>query len=197
MMLANAPARRAMTRRGHRSERRQTMKRFATLSILAVATALTISLLTAGPAGCAGFSDPELKAFDQATTVYVATVRKDGNQSKPAPVWFTMSADRAQLLIQAHKGSWKDKRIRRGSPVIVWIGGLNGPSFVGKAEITKDAAVVDKILTDYPKKYTMDALVGPSRASFESGDRIAIRITPVKHLPADFSPAPGTPAPAI
>ena len=173
------------------------MKRLATLSILAVATALTISILNAGPAGCAGFSDAELKAFDQATIVYVATVRKDGNQSTPAPVWFTMSADRAQILIQAHKGSWKDKRIRRGSPVIVWIGGLNCPAFIGKAEITKDAAVVDKILTDYPKKYTMNALVGPSRESFESGDRIAIRITPVKDLPADFSSAPGTPAPAL
>lgn len=173
------------------------MRRFATVSILAVAIALTLSVLTAGPAGCAGFSDPELKAFDRATTVYVATVRKDGNQSTPAPVWFTMSANRAELLIQAHKGSWKDKRIRRGSPVIVWIGSLNGPSFVGKAEITQDTAVVEKILTDYPKKYTMDALVGPSRKSFESGDRIAIRITPVKHLPADFSSAPGTPAPAI
>ncbi len=174
------------------------MKGFATRSILAVATALTISILTAGPAGCAGFSDPELKAFDQATTVYIATVRKDGNQSTPAPVWFTMSADRAQLLIQTHKGTWKDKRIRRGSPVIVWIGGLNGPAFVGKAEITKDAAVVDKILTDYPKKYgMMNSVVGPSRENFESGDRIAIRITPVKHLPADFSSAPGTPAPAL
>jgi hypothetical protein len=173
------------------------MKRFATLSILAVATALTISILTAGPAGCAGFTDPELKAFDQASTVYIATVRKDGNQSNPAPVWFTMSADRTQLLIQAHKGSWKDKRIRRGSPVIVWIGDLNGPAFVGRAEITMDAAVVDKILMDYPKKYTMDALMGPSRASFESGDRIAIRITPVKQLPAKFASAPGTPAPAL
>ncbi len=173
------------------------MKKFAALSILAVAMTLTISILAAGPASCAGFSGPELKAFDQASTVYVATVRKDGNQSTPAPVWFTMSADRAQLLIQAHRGSWKDKRISRGSPVIVWIGSLNGPSFVGKAEITKDAAVMDKILTDYPKKYTMDALLGPSRGSFESGDRIAIQITPVKHLPADFSSAPGTPAPAI
>ncbi len=173
------------------------MKRFATLSILAVATALTISILTAGPAGCAGFTDPELKAFDQASTVYVATVRKDGDQSTPAPVWFTMSADRAQLLIQAHKGSWKDKRIRRGSPVIVWVGDLNGPAFVGRAEITKDAAVVDKILTDYSKKYTMAALMGPSRASFDSGDRIAIRITPVKQLPANFASAPGTPAPAL
>src|ERR1019366_10450959 len=114
-----------MMERGQRSERRRSMKRFATLSILAVATALTISILTAGPAGCAGFSGPELKAFDQATTVYVATVRKDGNQSTPAPVWFTMSADRAQLLIQAHKGSWKDKRIRRGSPMQATSGGSN------------------------------------------------------------------------
>jgi len=173
------------------------MKRTATLSILAVATVLTISILTAGPANCAGFSDPELKAFDQSSLVYVATVRKDGNQSRPAPVWFTMNADRTQLLIQTRKGTWKDKRIRRGSPVIVWIGGLNGPAFVGRAEITKDAAVVDKILTDYPKKYAMNAVLGPSRATFESGDRIAIRITPVKDMPAGFSPAPGTPAPAI
>ena len=27
------------------------------------------------------------------------------------------------------------------------------PAFIGKAEITTDAAVVDGILTDYPKKY--------------------------------------------
>src|ERR1019366_3594981 len=107
-----------------------------------------------------------------------------GNQSTPAPVWFTMSADRAQLLIQAHKGSWKDKRIRRGSPVIVWIGGLNGPSFVGKAEITKDAAVVGKIRTDYPKKYgsvatlkmvTEEAPSGTGRRGFRRPDRTAGR----------------------
>jgi hypothetical protein len=174
------------------------MKRLATLSILTVATVLTVSILSAGPAGCAGFSDAELKAFDQAQTVQVATVRKDGNQSTPAPVWFTLNADRTQLYIQAHKGSWKDKRIRRGSPAIVWIGGLNGPAFIGKAEITSDAAVVDKILTDYPKKYgTMNSMVGPSRASFTSGDRIAIRITPEKDLPAGFASAPGTPSPAL
>jgi len=174
------------------------MKRFGTFSILAVAAALTISILTAGPADCAGFSAPELKAFDQAETVYVATVRKDGNQSTAAPVWFTMSTERAQLFVQAHKGSWKDKRIRRGSPVVVWIGALNGPAFVGKAEITNDATVVDKILTDYPKKYgMMNSVVGPSRGSFESGDRIAIRITPVKDLPAGFASAPGSPAPAL
>ena len=103
-MLANAPAT-AMMEAVLRSETEAIMKKSATLSILAVATALAISILTAGPAGCAGFSDPEIKAFDQAQMVYVATVRMDGNQSTPAPVWFTISADRAQLLIQAHKGS--------------------------------------------------------------------------------------------
>jgi general stress protein 26 len=173
------------------------MKRFSILSIVAGTAALAISLLTAGPAGCAGFSDAELKAFDASQLVYVATVRKDGNQSTAAPVWFTLSADRAQLYIQAHKGSWKDKRIRRGSPVIVWIGAMSGPAFIGKAEITNDAAALDKILTDYPKKYTMNAILGPSRASFQSGDRIAIRITPEKDLGAGFSSAPGTPAPKL
>jgi len=79
----------------------------------------------------------------------------------------------------------------------VWIGGLSGPAFVGKAYITTDAAVVDKILTDFRKRYTMNALVGPSRANFESGARVAIRIAPVKDLPAGFAPAPGTPAPAL
>ena len=174
------------------------MKRFGTYSTVAAATAFIVASLVAGRAGCAGFSDSELKALDQATTVFVATVRKDGNQSRPAPVWFTTSANRAELLIQTRKGTWKDKRIRRGSPVIVWIGGLNGPCFIGKAEITNDAAVVDKILTDYPKKYGMtNSVVGPSRASFASGDRIAIRITPEKDLPAGFASAPGTPAPKL
>ena len=89
-------------------------------------------------------------------------------------------------------------RDRPPEPIGIWIGGLTGPSFIGKAEITKDAVVVDKILTDYPKKYgMMNSMVGPSRANFDSGDRIAIRITPVKDLPADFSSAPGTPAPAL
>jgi hypothetical protein len=60
-----------------------------------------------------------------------------------------------------------------------------------------DQAQVYKILTDYLKKYTVNALLGPSRENFASGDRIAIRITPVKDLPAEFAPAPGTPAPAL
>ena len=32
--------------------------------------------------------------------IYLATIRKDGNQSKAAPVWFTISVDNNAILIQ-------------------------------------------------------------------------------------------------
>ena len=76
--------------------------------------------------------------------IYIATVRKDGNQSKAAPVWFTISADSNAILIQTGPNTWKAKRIRRGSPVLVWIGSADGPAFIGKAEITSDAGGTDE-----------------------------------------------------
>jgi len=162
--------------------------------VLAVGVALLAWSLEAR----ADISQRDAAAMSQASLIYIATVRKDGNQSTAAPVWFTPGADNNSILIQTGPDTWKAKRIRRGSPVIVWIGAANGPAFIGKAEITMDGAAVDKILTDYPKKYgMMDSVVGPSRGNFESGDRIAIRITPIKDLPADFSSAPGTPAPKL
>ncbi|HEY6417802.1 MAG TPA: pyridoxamine 5'-phosphate oxidase family protein [Candidatus Binataceae bacterium] len=173
------------------------MKKIGTLySMLAIAATLLATLIAA-PAGCAGFSERDVKAFDANTLVYVATVRKDGNQSKAAPVWFTLSDARDQLLIQTHKDTWKAKRIRRGSPVMVWIGSSTGPAFLGKAEITTDATVENKILTDFPKRYTTNFLMGPSQKTFDSGDRVAIRITPAKDLPDGFESQPGTPAPPL
>jgi hypothetical protein len=71
---------------------------------------------------------------DQTHLFYIATVRKDGNQSNAAPVWFTVTPDRL-LLIQTKPTTWKARRIRRNSPVIVWIGKRDGLAFIGKAEI--------------------------------------------------------------
>jgi hypothetical protein len=81
-------------------------------------------------------------------------------------VWFTTTADDNGILIQTGRDTWKAKRIRRGSPVLIWIGAANGPAFIGKAEITSDAAVQKKILDDFRKKYWQNRVmgVGPSRA---------------------------------
>ncbi len=139
----------------------------------------------------------DIDAFSKASLVYIATVRKDGNQSKPAPVWFTTTPDHV-LLINTSPTSWKAKRIRRGSPAMVWIGSEDGPAFIGKAEITTDPSLQNRIITDYPEKYMM-ARVGlfkPSQEKFDKGSVVAIKITPLRDLP-DFTSKPGTPAPPL
>ena len=136
------------------------------------------------------------EALSRARFIYLATVRKDGNQSKAAPVWFTTTSD-GLVLIQVPAKHQKVKRIRRGSPVIVWIGKRSGPAFVGKAEITSEPAVTNQIVKDYPQKYLL-ARLGfhkPSQEKFVQGQIIAIKIVSVRDLPEGFASAPGTLAP--
>jgi hypothetical protein len=136
-------------------------------------------------------------ALAKANVVYVATIRKDGNQSKAAPVWFTVAPDDA-LLIQSAPTGWIARRIRRGSPVIVLIGRRKGPAFIGKAEITADVEVLSRIIEDYPLRYLL-ARLGfhrPSRAMFDQGRIVAIRIAALRDLPAGFVSRGGMPAPS-
>ena len=163
-----------------------------------VVTLLAAALVGPQTAG-AGISARDAHALADAKLIYIATVRKDGNQSKAAPVWFTLGADNQAILIQTGPQTWKVKRIKRGSPVLVWIGTAGGPAFIGKAEITPDAGVQQKILTDMHAKYWENRVlgVGPSAERFKTGDRLAIIITPVRDLPDGFSSGPGTPAPKL
>jgi len=169
-------------------------KDFALLSI-----ALVVTFLMLPVSARTEMTSRDTQALAGAKLIYIATVRKDGNQSKAAPVWFTMSADNKAILIQTGPQTWKAKRIKRGSPALIWIGTAGGPAFIGKAEITPDAAVVQKILTDMHDKYWENRVmgVGPSAERFKSGDRIAIVVTPVRDLPEGFSSNPGTPAPTL
>jgi hypothetical protein len=105
---------------------------------------LALAIVLAASAAHPEISKRDMQALSKSQLIYIATVRKDGNQSKAAPVWFTLSADSNAILIQTGPSSWKAKRIRRGSPVLVWIGTAGGPAFMGKAEIISDAAVQKK-----------------------------------------------------
>jgi hypothetical protein len=75
------------------------------------------------------------------------------------------------------------------------MGAADGPAYIGKAEITSDAALQKKILDDFRAKYWQNRMlgVGPSRAKFDNGNRVAIVITPTRDLPGGFTSAPGTP----
>jgi general stress protein 26 len=181
-------------------------------NLVGIVLLTTLALLVANFPASAEISQRDQKAIADAGTcespqsalqscglIYVATIRKNHTQSTAAPVWFTIGADNSSFLIQTGKDTWKAKRIRRGSLVLVWIGKANGPAFIGTAEITTDAATQNKILTDFRQKYWRNRVMGtgPSRTAFQSGDRVAIKITPMRDLPDGFTSAPGTPPPPL
>ncbi len=163
-----------------------------------IATTASAQSSSDGKQAGAQASQRDLDALSTAGILYIATVRKDGNQSTAAPVWFTVSPNHL-VLIQTQPTTWKAKRIRRGSPVIVWIGRKHGPAFIGKAEISSDPAVERQIIEDYPKKYLL-ARFGfhrPTQEIFDKGGILSIVITPVRDLPESFTSQPGMPAPSI
>lgn len=169
-------------------------RKFAIVMVLA-AIFLALNFVTAARAAA---SARDAAALASAKLIYIATVRKDGNQSKAVPVWFVADKDN-RVLIQTGPQSWKAKRIRRGSPALIWIGSRTGPAFIGTAEITTDPAALGQIESDMPRKYLL-ARVGfsrPTQAKFDSGKICAIRVTPMRDLPEGFTSQPGTPAPAL
>ena len=167
--------------------------------MLAIAASVTVFVTICSNFASAVISPRDQQALAKAELVYVATVRKNGTQSKAAPVWFTSGLDDNSILIQTGPTTWKAKRIKRGSPVLVWIGKADGPAFIGKAEITSDPAIRDKILKDFRQKYWQNRVmgIGPSRAGFDSGERIAIKITPVRDLQDGFTSQPGSAPPPL
>jgi len=164
---------------------------------------LELALLVAASAarprlGNAAASERDVKALSEASYVYIATVRKDGNQSTAAPVWFITNVQN-EILIDTSPQSWKAKRIKRGSPVLVWIGSRTGPAFIGKAAFVDDKTVQDLMIEQIPKKYFLAriGLFAPKRAKFESGQIVTIRISPERDLPQGYPSQPGTPAPPL
>src|SRR5262249_28669436 len=102
--------------------------------VLATVATVMVVLAVSSDFANAAISEHDQQALTKADLVYVATVRKNGTQSKAAPVWFTFGLDNNSILIQTGPTTWKAKRIKRGSPVLVWIGKDDGPAFIGKAE---------------------------------------------------------------
>ncbi len=162
------------------------------------AATILFTLAASAGLGVSATSQRDATALAKSTYIYIATVRKDGNQSRAVPVWFITTRDN-QVLIETGPDSWKARRIKRGSPALVWIGARTGPAFIGHAEIVQDKSLQDLVIEQFPKKYLL-ARIGfarPSRAKLDSGQIVAIRISPTRDLPAGFMSEPGTRAPAL
>ena len=143
-------------------------------------TVLGLALVVLGAGASAQFRPDVRQALATAKNLYVATQRKDGSTSKASPIWFMVDGD--AIYFTTTPGSYKAKRIARGSPVLVWVGSEQGPHFVGKGEILRDPAVAEKMAPAYDQKYWISWLgfFRPRPDRVRDGKTVIVKVTPAE-----------------
>ena len=137
----------------------------------------TAAWVAAGEAAT-GFPPQVVSALQRLDEIHVATVRKDGSRSEPAPVWFAF-VDGA-IWFTTGPDSHKARRVGKGSPMFVSVDGKKGPYIETRAEIVNDSAMADRLGKIYADKYWI-AWLGffrPSGARVEAGKVVLLKLTP-------------------
>ncbi len=124
------------------------------------------------------FTDEVTNALKTESYIYVATRRLNGQWSTAAPVWFMYDGE--ELYFTTAPSSHKAHRIHRGSPVKIWVGTKDGPSFEGKAQFVKGGVLAERMGKAYSDKYWV-AWLGffkPRPARVGSGKTLIVKVTP-------------------
>ena len=112
--------------------------------------------------------------------IYITTQRANGQWSTAVPVWFIYDGE--AVYFTTAPTSYKARRIKRSSPVRIWVGSKEGPSFTGKAEIIEDLAVVERMGKAYQQKYWLAwlGLFRPRASRVAAGKTLAIKVIPLE-----------------
>ena len=141
-----------------------------------VAVAVAVSLTTAAFAALS----PELdRALKESKYVYIRSERKTGQFGRPAEIWFYYDA--GAVYVGTRPDSWRVRRIKAGrKKARIAVGKTDGPSFEAVGELKHDAAVEQRMLEAYAKKYPdgWDKHADSFREGFKSGQRVLVRYTP-------------------
>ncbi len=123
------------------------------------------------------FKDEIANKLKTESYIYVATKRLSGEWSTVAPVWFMYDGE--GLYFTVAPSSHKAHRIHRGSPVKIWVGTEDGPSFEGKAQFVKDGALAERMGKFYSDKYWLAWLgfARPRPARVGSGKTLLVKVT--------------------
>jgi hypothetical protein len=128
--------------------------------------------------------------------VYVSPLHPDGRESRcHGEIWFAW-LDGAVVSSTSTNG-WKARAIASGRDrARLWVGnygrwknrlgGTNvgfrhGPTFVARAAVSKDPALLERILAVYAKKYPdeIDRWASRMRTGLAAGERVLLRYTPI------------------
>lgn len=152
----------------------------STFSALLILLMLCLAGLIPGMVRTAAALDSDTIAqLHTAKEIYVSTKRKSGEWGSAAPVWFWYADE--VIYLTASPSSYKARRILDGrNTVRVAVGGRDGPTFTGTAEIFTDAAIVERMGEAYNNKYWLAWLgfARPRVSRVESGKTVAIKVTP-------------------
>jgi len=119
------------------------------------------------------------KALRESQYVYIQSERKTGALGKPAEIWFMY--DGGAVLVGTPQTSWRVKRIKAGRKrARIAVGKADGPTFDATGELVRDAAVEQRLLTEFGRKYPegWQRFADRFRDGFKSGDRVIVRYTP-------------------
>jgi general stress protein 26 len=133
-------------------------------------------------AGADMFTEEMASALRTENYIYVATKRLNGEWSTAAPVWFMYDGEGLYFTISP--SSHKAHRIHRGSPIKIWVGTNDGPSFEAKAQFVKDGALAERMGKFYSDKYWLAWLgfARPRPARVGSGKTLLVKVTPYEKL---------------
>jgi hypothetical protein len=134
-------------------------------------------------------------ALERSPFVYVSPLRADGRESTcHGEVWFAWLD--GSVVVTTASERWKARALARGfDRARIWVGdhgawkGMLGaneafrkaPSFGARAELSKDRALLDRMLATFERKYPTE--IGRwrdrMRQGFSDGSRVLIRYTPL------------------
>ena len=139
--------------------------------LLAVALALTATAAALGP-------EVE-KALRDSKYVYIQSQRKSGAMGKPAEIWFFY--DGQAVYVGTRPTSFRVRRIKAGRrKARIAVGKADGPTFDATGELRHDAAVEQKLMAEFARKYPdgWSRFADSFRDGFKSGERVLVRYTP-------------------
>ncbi len=144
--------------------------------LLALLLALSVCVVAYG---AGQLKDSMKTALETRKLISIATRRANGEWGRAAPVWFLY--DGQDIYFHTAPGSYKARRIRRGSPAQVWLDDTAGPAFTGQTHIVTDRPTLDRINVGYERKYWAAWLLywaRPVADRVQAGKIVAVRVTP-------------------
>lgn len=146
-------------------------------------------------AAAAAPSDEARRALVAGRYAYVSPLRSDGNESTcHGEVWFGWLDDRVVVITASER--WKARALGRGlDRARIWVGdyGLwkrlgitnesfrKGPTFEARARKVTDPALLDRLMTEFRRKYPdeIGKWEAKMRAGFADGARTMIAYEPL------------------